>query len=383
MRDENKKYYNKALDLYNKGEIDKALEVCEKGISLDLKNSNLLNLKGLLLYLKGDLNGAVAAWKINKDYNNDSIAKTYLNDSYKDESREKLFKEAERLVNNLAINEAIERLLICSESDFNMIKVNNLLALCYLRKGDYDNSKLYLNKVLSIDKNNSTAKKIYKEINEFLEVKSNKKIFVPLLLLIFIITAITISYKSGLINKIINREKNELIYEDKSKTENKEEEENNREIKENNKAAEENNKEESDNLKEENKVTPLTNEEIQSNYEKASTYFEEENYKASKDLLIITLNSAENNHLHDDILFLLASSYDRLNEVEYAIKYFDEYLLKYDYGNYSQEAYYRMALIYKDIDINKSKKYAKELADKYPKSIYNNQNINTILNSWL
>lgn len=381
MRDENKKYYNKALNLYNKGEIDKALEVCEKGISLDLKNSNLLNLKGLLLYLKGDLNGAVAAWKINKDYNNDSIAKTYLNDSYKDESREKLFKEAERLVNNLAINEAIERLLICSESDFNMIKVNNLLALCYLRKGDYDNSKLYLNKVLSIDKNNSTAKKIYKEINEFLEVKSNTKIFVPLLLLIFIITAITISYKSGLINKIINREKNELIYEDKSKTENKEEEENNREIKENNKAAEENNKEESDNLKEENKVTPLTNEEIQSNYEKASTYFEEENYKASKDLLIITLNSAENNHLHDDILFLLASSYDRLNEVEYAIKYFDEYLLKYDYGNYSQEAYYRMALIYKDIDINKSKKYAKELADKYPKSIYNNQNINTILNS--
>lgn len=381
MRDENKKYYNKALDLYNKGEIDKALEVCEKGISLDLKNSNLLNLKGLLLYLKGDLNGAVAAWKINKDYNNDSIAKTYLNDSYKDESREKLFKEAERLVNNLAINEAIERLLICSESDFNMIKVNNLLALCYLRKGDYDNSKLYLNKVLSIDKNNSTAKKIYKEINEFLEVKSNTKIFVPLLLLIFIITAITISYKSGLINKIINREKNELIYEDKSKTENKEEEENNREIKENNKAAGENNKEESDNLKEENKVTPLTNEEIQSNYEKASTYFEEENYKASKDLLIITLNSAENNHLHDDILFLLASSYDRLNEVEYAIKYFDEYLLKYDYGNYSQEAYYRMALIYKDIDINKSKKYAKELADKYPKSIYNNQNINTILNS--
>lgn len=381
MRDENKKYYNKALDLYNKGEIDKALEVCEKGISLDLKNSNLLNLKGLLLYLKGDLNGAVAAWKINKDYNNDSIAKTYLNDSYKDESREKLFKEAERLVNNLAINEAIERLLICSESDFNMIKVNNLLALCYLRKGDYDNSKLYLNKVLSIDKNNSTAKKIYKEINEFLEVKSNTKIFVPLLLLIFIITAITISYKSGLINKIINREKNELIYEDKSKTENKEEEGNNREIKENNKADEENNKEESDNLKEENKVTPLTNEEIQSNYEKASTYFEEENYKASKDLLIITLNSAENNHLHDDILFLLASSYDRLNEVEYAIKYFDEYLLKYDYGNYSQEAYYRMALIYKDIDINKSKKYAKELADKYPKSIYNNQNINTILNS--
>lgn len=381
MRDENKKYYNKALSLYNKGEIDKALEVCEEGISLNLRNSNLLNLKGLLLYLKGDLDGAIASWKINKDYNNDPISKTYLNDAYKDEVREKLFIEAEKLVNNLSINEAIEKLLICNESDFNFIKVNNLLALCYLRKGDYDSSKLYLNKVLSIDKNNSTAKRIYKEINEVLEVKSNKKIFVPLLLLIFIMTVTTIGYKSGLINKIISLEKKEISYEDNSKAENKEEEDSNKEIKENNKAAEENNKEESDNLKEENEVPPLTNKEIQNNYEKASSYFEEKNYKGAKELLILTLNLAENHHLHDDILFLLASSCDRLNEVENSIKYYEQYLSAYDYGNYSQEAYYRIALIYKDIDIKESKKYASELVKKYPKSIYNNENIKAILNN--
>lgn len=371
MRDENKKYYNKALNLYNKGEIDKALEVCEQGISISLKNSNLLNLKGLLLYLKGDLNGAVATWKINKDYNNDQISKTYLNDAYKDSNREELLIEAEKLVNNLSIDEAIERLLICNESDFNIIKVNNLLALCYLRKGQYDNSKLCLNKVLSIDKNNTTAKNIYKEINDVLEVKTNNRLLVTLITLVSIIALITITHKSGIINKILERENNEITQEDNTKTE-----ENSTIIEENIKEAEENNEEERNNL-----IIELTPEEIQKNYEKASTYFEEENYKEAKDLLIVTLTSAGDNHLHDDILFLLAASYDKLNEEEDAIKYYDEYLSKYDFGNYSEEAYYRMALIYKDTNIEKSKEYAKMLASKYPKSIYNNDNIKEILNS--
>ena len=40
--------------------------------------------------------------------------------------------------------------------------------------------------------------------------------------------------------------------------------------------------------------------------------------------------------MHDDILFLLAASHDKLNEEEDAIKYYDEYLSKYDFGNYSE-----------------------------------------------
>ena len=64
------KIYEKAMDNYHGGYIEKALEQCEKGISLNLKDVRLLNLKGMLLYIKGDLKGAIAVWKINKDYNN-------------------------------------------------------------------------------------------------------------------------------------------------------------------------------------------------------------------------------------------------------------------------------------------------------------------------
>lgn len=67
------KIYERAMDNYQRGYIDKALEQCEKGISLNLKDVRLLNLKGMLLYIKGDLKGSIATWQINSHYNNDEI----------------------------------------------------------------------------------------------------------------------------------------------------------------------------------------------------------------------------------------------------------------------------------------------------------------------
>ena len=89
---------------------------------------------------------------------NDSIAKAYIEDSKNDFNRYLLCKEAESLINNLYIDEALENLLECSKSDFNLIEVNNLLALAYMKKGEYDNSIICLKKVLMVDKKNTIAK---------------------------------------------------------------------------------------------------------------------------------------------------------------------------------------------------------------------------------
>ena len=83
---------------------EEAIELCEKGISNSLKDAKILNLKGLLLYTKGKLEEAIALWKINKDYNNNSIAKAYIEDSKNDFNRYLLCKEAESLINNLYID---------------------------------------------------------------------------------------------------------------------------------------------------------------------------------------------------------------------------------------------------------------------------------------
>ncbi|MDB2075804.1 hypothetical protein PMZ66_09305 [Clostridium paraputrificum] len=130
----NNKLYSKAIKYYEEGKLEKALLQCEEAISLNLRNSAALNLKGLLLYLKGNLDEAVATWKINADFNDDKIAKNYIQDSKADYSRVKLFNEGKKHLAKLEIDEAIESFMKCRESDFNSLNVNISLAKCYFKK---------------------------------------------------------------------------------------------------------------------------------------------------------------------------------------------------------------------------------------------------------
>ncbi|WP_411169560.1 tetratricopeptide repeat protein [Clostridium sp. MB05] len=380
MKNKDKKVYEKALDLYNKGYIDKAIEQCEIGISRNLKDSNLLNLKGLLLYLKGNIEEAVSLWKINKDYNGDNISKSYLIDIEKDFRRKELFEEAEELIRNLNIDEAIEILNTCNESDFNLIGVNNNLAICYMKKGLYDNSKFYIKKVFAVDKNNITAKSINKEINEILDIKDNNKIVFKSIIITFIIFMIV---STGAI--VMGKLKNTPLVEEKLLSDNLSASnniENSNTINESENSsskdeAKQNNIQDKNNEKIEN---PLTEGEITSNYINATNLFSQEKYNDAKVLLEKTIIYSEKSHLNDDILFLLASASEKIEKNEEAIKYFEQYIYKYENGNYIEEAYYKIALLYKEINIEKSKFYAQALVNKYQNSIYNNNIIKGILN---
>ena len=92
----NNKLYSKAIKYYEEGKLEKALLQFEEAISLNLRNSAALNLKGLLLYLIGNLDEAVATWKINWDFNDDKIAKNNIQDSKADYNRVKLFNKGEK-----------------------------------------------------------------------------------------------------------------------------------------------------------------------------------------------------------------------------------------------------------------------------------------------
>ncbi|MDU3349883.1 MAG: tetratricopeptide repeat protein [Clostridium sp.] len=80
-------------------------------------------------------------------------------------------------------------------------------------------------------------------------------------------------------------------------------------------------------------------------------------------------------------MFLLASTYEKLGDNNEAIKNFEKYISSYENGNYIEESYYKIALLYRDLNKDKSKYYAKELISKYSNSIYNNTNIKDILNN--
>lgn len=388
MKNKDNKTYEKALKLYNDGYIDKAIDVCEKGISRDLSNSKLLNLKGLLLYLKGDLEEAVALFKTNKHFNNDDISSSYLKDIEKDYERLDLYNRAVECINNFEIDEAIELLNLCTESDFNSINVNKCLAMCYLRKGEFLNSHEHLNKLLEIDKENIHAKEINKELNSALEIKDSSlmKKIIPVALLIILSIFITIFIKDKVSNKynkdnIKAEEIQNNIEVNNSHNENNSNNTNGENV---NNEEDVNNDNGEETLEKEDKgeeIEVLTEDKIKESYIKASSYYEDNKIEEAKVLLEKVLPSAEKSHLRDDIMFLLASTYENTNDVDKAINYYDSYIEEYEGGSYIQEAYYRAALIYKDRNNEKSKTYALKLKDNYPNSIYNNSKIQEIISS--
>ena len=141
MNKKAQKAYDKAMDYYEKGKINKALEICEEILSEGLDNAPVLNFKGLLLYQKGSLSEAVTVWRINQDINNDEIAGNYIKDSEADKNRLDLYKQGEKALNQLNIDKALEVFNRCAESDFNAIKVNTGIGMCYQKNGVFYRDK--------------------------------------------------------------------------------------------------------------------------------------------------------------------------------------------------------------------------------------------------
>ncbi|WP_111928610.1 tetratricopeptide repeat protein [Clostridium tertium] len=388
MKNNNKKEYKKALNLYNNGYIDKAIEICEIGISRSLEDSNLLNLKGLILYLKGELEEAISLWKINKYHNDDEIAKAYLKDIEIDFNRRELFKESEELIRNLNIDEALQILMICKESDYNSINVNNALAICYMRKGEYVECQKCIDKVFSVDKYNIEAKSIKKEIDEILNIKSNSSVVIKSIIITGIICIIITSgilIKGKLQNGFKDDAENNFEVVNKNGEVDASESIDVSNLDTNSESINTSTKESSNDIdkKEDSNLNEhiLNEDEIRENYMKATDSFDEEKYNDTKVILESTIIYAENSHLNDDIMFLLASTYEKLGDNNEAIKNFEKYISSYENGNYIEESYYKIALLYRDLNKDKSKYYAKELISKYSNSIYNNTNIIDILNN--
>lgn len=372
------KIYNKAMDYYQRGEIDKAIDKCEEGISINLKSSNLLNLKGLLLYLKGDLNGAVAVWNINRDYNNNEISKVYIKDSKKDEDKLRIYEWAEQDIKELKIEDALVKLSKCAESDFNSINVNIAFAVCYLRKGDYILAREYNEKALKINIRDKRAISVKAQINEFSENPSDKfksNILKTVISFVTLIVVLTGGYifldKRNVQDKLAGKEiQQEEVKQEIAKVVDKEQEN------DTNKGYIEKQQQESESVKE-----LLTDEDVKEMYMEGSNYFKDKDYSKAIDVLNKAYINSEKMYLKDDILFFLASSYDKNNLKNEAIKYYEEYASKYTNENYIQEVYYNLALNYMDKDINKSKEYAKVIKDKYSDSMYYNSKIKEIISN--
>lgn len=415
-----KRIYDRAMNHYEKGQINKALELCEEALSEGLDNSHVLNFKGLLLYQKGSLNEAVTVWRINKDLNNDDIAKKYIEDIAADENRFELYKQGEEALKQFKIDKALELFRICAESDFNSIKVNSGIAMCYQRKGDFNKAKEYVEKALRIDKNAFTARSIERELKDdgiYTESGESSKKFIIGIIILFFVVAITAGgylamskFKSKSLTDSKNIALNENNENDdaqgRQNSEEKSDTASEETIKESTvqnfdkeklKTLMDNNDldgvyEQLKNVKKEsissddidvyNKAVNLMKDKgISKFYQYGLGCFNQGNYADAKISLDKAYAYSEGSSIKEHILFYRASNSYYQSDSKNALDQLEEYYKQYPKGSYAQDALYELAMASNPIDKEKSKAYANKLMNNFPNSIYINDNIKSILNS--
>ena len=434
--DKSGKIYVKAMNKYNDGYIDKALYFCEKSISLNSRNAAALNLKGILYYLKGDLEKAKKMWEINYKRNNDKVSKKYLNDSARDKEYLQLYVNALELIKKLNICGALEILKQCENSHFNFINVNNHISICYIKQGEYDKAQGYINEVLKVDKNNDQAiinKKILVEYGSLKREINYKKIAI-ITTSILLTTGMLILGKiymakgkdlsaigfskmqSGisLINKNDQKENKNLVGIESNKLEKvKKEPKNQSDIVNGKKSGESKtqqiqqfprdglNKSIKDNNMEQivlylnrwkntevemnDKLLMIKGKEIIKSsgvlffYEKGTSYMNDRNFIQAQKYFIYALPYSYGNYLQEHILYMLALSYKSISDFENAVKYYELILKQYPSGSYTQEVLYNLIIINKDVNMNKAMTYAQRLVKDFPDSQYNNSIVKKML----
>ena len=427
MGNEWTRLYNKAVNLYNDGYINKSLEICEKILANDLSSSEVLNLKGLMLYQKGLLKDSRIVWKLNYDINKDMMAKKYIEDSESDENRLKLYKEAEYNLKNMNIDKALALFRECAQSDFNSKKVNTGIAMCYARKGDNFRAKEYVDKALQIDNEAVTANEVKKDLEKLgicsSENNFSKNIFIVITNL-FVIGAIGIGGYS-IYNKIkvnnseiqyadndFNSEEENLsisIENEDSETEqtlNEEVENISENYVENTNISKQFNKDnvsatlsskdldelfnQIDGVDKENlsveelelyndAVSLLKTDGVAKFYEYGVWYFNNKDYNSANDELNKAYKYCNENYLKEHIVFYKGSTASQIGDNNDALKLYKEYYSLYPKGAYIEGVLYELALLTNTTNKDMGKQYAEELVNKFPNSVYINDYIKEII----
>lgn len=385
--DKTRKLYTRALNKYQDGLIDEAMDICEEAISISIKNNAAINLKGLLYYFKGDLESAKALWKLNYEVNDDLVARKYIKGLKEDEERFSLYTSAVALINSLKIKEAIKLLNRCKESDYNCINVSNALIACFINIGQYENAVEYVNRVLELDCKNEIANKNVKILikngvskKEFKKASRNNTKLLLVLVSLILLCSIGILGKNQIKNRFINNGESNL----EASTDITPTKAISTDTIEVSKVTEEKTLEKAT-TKTESSTTKNNTPEMDNGIK----YY----YVNGKDELLVNKNIenaiesftkaytyGDDKYLYPDIVYFLGVSYEQKNDLENSYKFYKEYMTKYPKGNYEAEILYRLVNIYKDSDLNKAKEYANKITNEYTDSQYNNSIVKTVVN---
>lgn len=174
-------YYNMGLAKAQIRDLTGAVELLRRSVKFDKKNINARNLLGLVYFEMGEAVQALSEWVISKNIQPDkNMADEYMKRLQSSQAKLDTINQTIKKY-NIALNYAkqgnddlaVIQLKKVLNVNPNLIKGHLLLALLYMKKGDYDRAKKPVMKTLKIDSNNPLAKKYLEEIKKNTEDRNS------------------------------------------------------------------------------------------------------------------------------------------------------------------------------------------------------------------
>lgn len=165
-------YYNMGLAKAQIRDLTGACELLRRSVKFDKRNTKARNLLGLVYFEMGEAVQAFSEWIISKNIQPEkNLADDYIKRLQSNPVRLDTINQTIKKY-NIALNYAkqgnddlaVIQLKKVLNTNPNLIKGHLLLALLYMKKGDYDRARKPIMKTLKIDSNNPLAKKYLAEL---------------------------------------------------------------------------------------------------------------------------------------------------------------------------------------------------------------------------
>jgi len=173
------RFYNDGLTRARVRDLSGAIVSLKKSLELDKTNTNARNLLGLCYFEVGEVVSALSEWVISKHFQPDqNIADKYVSGIQANPSRlentNQLIKKYNQSLNYAKQNNedlAIIQLKKVTSLNPKFVRAQQLLALLYIKAGEYDKAHKCLKKAQAVDINNTTTIRYMNEVKSHLSTE--------------------------------------------------------------------------------------------------------------------------------------------------------------------------------------------------------------------
>ncbi|MGL4873819.1 MAG: tetratricopeptide repeat protein [Clostridium sp.] len=174
----------KSINYIENNNITEGINTLIEGLKINNKDTDLLNILGLLFYKQCKFNEAMETFKKSIYLDSNIKAKEYLDEMCRDEFKEvlKIYNEGIEMVNKLELDEALDCFKYINKKKRDLIEPYIIITEIYLYKENYTEALKWLEELIKIDIGNEKIVR-YRELieekniteNDFVKTELNHK----------------------------------------------------------------------------------------------------------------------------------------------------------------------------------------------------------------